>query len=86
MDTNTTVNPAANPAAQIIPKMRIKHAVSFGICRGVESGVKMLDSTADVVAAIAVRVKLHNVATAADIIDELGNDKVTAAQELISKL
>lgn len=84
--SDTTVNPAANPAAQIIPKMRIKHAVSFGICRGVESGVKMLDSTADVVAAVATRIKLHNVATAADIIDELGNDKVAQAQELIAKL
>lgn len=84
--SDTTVNPAANPAAQIIPKMRIKHALSYGICKGTESAVRVADSAADIVQAVATRIKLHNVATAADIIDELGNDKVAQAQELIAKL
>lgn len=66
--------------------VRIKHAVALGIIDTTKAGVRIVSSTADVVEAFATRIKLHNVATAADIIDELGNDKVAQAQELISKL
>lgn len=83
MDTNN-VNPTASPVVQKRP--RIKDSVALGICRGTESAVKIVDSVADTIGAIATRVKLHNVSTAADILDEYGTDKVTAAQTLISNL
>lgn len=83
MDTNT--NPTAT-VATIVPKMRVKHAFSYGICKGTEAGVRILDSTADVVGAVAQRIKLHNVSTAADLIDELGMEKVTQAQQLLKEL
>ena len=89
MDTNTT-NPAAtvNPTATVIMQKptRIKHAVSYGICRGTEAGVKILDASAEVVSAVATRIKLHNLSTAADIIEEYGKDNVTEAKALIEGL
>lgn len=84
MDTNT-VNPT--PTATVVTKRpRIKDSVALGICRGTESAVKIVDSVADTIGAVAVRVKLHNVATAADAIDEYGIDKIKQAQQLIQGL
>lgn len=78
-----TTNPTAITSAR---PMRIKHAFSYGICKGTEAGVKILNSSADVVGAVAQRIKLHNVSTAADLIDELGMEKVTQAQQLLKTL
>lgn len=83
MDTTSTT---VNPTTVAFPKVRVKHALSYGICKGTESAVRVADSAANIVEAVAVRIKLHNISTAADIIDELGNEKVTQAQQLISKL
>lgn len=82
MDTNT--NPTATVTMQ--KPTRIKHALSYGICRGTEAGVKMLDSSAEVISAVATRVKLHNLSTAADILEEYGKDNVTQAKALIEGL
>lgn len=84
--SDTTVNPATSPVVTVQRRPRIKDALAQGICDGTTSVVKIVDSAAEVVNACAVRVKLHNISTAADIIDEVGLDKVTQAQELISKL
>ena len=80
--TDTTINPTVTTAAK---PLRIKHAVSFGICRGTEAGVRMLDATADVIDAVATRVKLHNLTTACDILEEYP-DYVKPAQELLKTL
>lgn len=81
MDTNT-INPTVATAAK---PLRVKHALSFAVCRGTEAGVKMLDSTADVIGAVATRVKLHNLATACDIVEEYP-DQIKPAQELLKTL
>lgn len=83
MDTNT-VNPAT--VATVTRRPRIKDAIASGICDGTTAAVKMVSSTAEVISAVAVRVKLNNVETAADILDVYGTEKVTAAQALIEKL
>lgn len=83
-DTNTTASSTASPVVQKRP--RIKDSVALGICRGTDSAVKIVDSVAETIGAVAVRVKLHNVATAADAIDEYGIDKIKQAQQLIQGL
>ena len=80
--TDTTINPTVTTADK---PLRVKHALSFAVCRGTEAGVKMLDSTADVIGAVAVRIKLHNVATACDLIEEYP-DQIKPAQELLKTL
>lgn len=80
-----TTNPTAT-VATVQRRPRIKDAIASGICDGTTAAVKMVSSTAEVISAVAVRVKLNNVETAADILDVYGAEKVTAAQALIEKL
>lgn len=85
--SDTNVNPAVNSAAQPIQRRtRLRDAFATGLVSVTGSTCKALDSGAEIVSAVATRVKLHNISTAADILDEYGNDKVTAAQQLISNL
>lgn len=78
------VNPTVSPVVTRRP--RIKDALAIGICDTTKSVTKAVDSGAEIINAVAVRIKLHNISCAADLIDELGSDKVNQAQELISKL
>lgn len=83
---DTTVNPTTSTATVATKPMRVKHALAFAVCQGTASGVRIIDSTADVVSAVATRVKLHNVATAADLLEEYGSENVAQAQQLIKGL
>lgn len=81
MDTTTaTVSPV------VTRRPRIKDALASGIIDTTKSVTKAVDSGADIIGAVAVRIKLHNISCAADLIDELGSDKVNQAQQLISNL
>lgn len=84
---DTNVNPSVSPTATVVTKRpRIKDAVAVGIIDTTQAGVRIVSSTADAIGAVATRLKLHNVSTAADILDEFGSQKVKEAQELISTL
>ena len=82
MDTNN-VNPATVSPTK---RPRIKDALATGLVSMTGSASKALDSGAEIINACAVRVKLHNISTAADILDEFGSDKVNAAADLIKTL
>lgn len=83
--TDTTINPTVT-ATVPTRRPRIKDAVASGICDGTAAAVKIVNSAADVVGACATRIKLHNIGTAADMLDEYGSDKVNAAAALIANL
>lgn len=80
------VNPTTVTATVPTRRPRIKDAIASGICDGTASAVRIVNSAADVVGACATRIKLHNVSTAADILDEYGSQKVKEAQQLIAGL
>jgi hypothetical protein len=76
-----------NPTVQTVQRRpRIKDALALGIIDTTKAGARIVGSTANVVEALSTRIKLHNISTAADIIDEYGADKISLAQQLISKL
>lgn len=82
---DTTTNPTVTATVQT-RRPRIKDSIASGICKGTDAAVKIVSNSADVVEAISTRIKLHNVSTAADIIDEYGAEKIALAQQLIAKL
>lgn len=82
-DVNPTVSPTAQPIQR---RTRLRDAFATGLVSVTGSTCKALDSGAEIVSAVATRVKLHNVATAADAIDEYGIDKIKQAQQLIQGL
>lgn len=84
MDTNT-VNPTVSPTAIVRRRPRLKDAIADGICDGTKSAVKIIDSGAEVIGAVATRIKLHNIATACDLIEEYP-EQIKSAQELLKTL
>lgn len=81
------VNPTASPTVTVQTRRpRLRDAFATGLVSVTGSTCKALDSGAEIISACATRVKLHNISTAADILDEYGSEKVTAAQQLISNL
>ena len=82
MDTNTVnPTPTSNPTSNLAPtkRPRIKDALASGICKGTDSMVSIVDG-------VAVRIKLHNLSVATELIDDFGIEKITAGQQLISSI